>query len=155
MWWISFPFVIYFSNVLPNILYAFKTLKYSIFPVQALVHVSKELSLGNFDTLEELFTKPTLEEIRRNFARLSLKQRLDLAVAEDDIFLSFPYQIGIIFTNEGRLYCCCCWRWYSLRWVEGSVGVIFYSWLCWNILYSSFRYKGNSFWQWIPLAIVN
>lgn len=98
--------MINFSNVHPNTIYStyvFKALKYTMFPVQALVHVSKELSLGNFDSLEELFTKPTLEEIRRNFALLNLKQRLDLAVAEDDIFLSFPYQIGIIFTNEGRL----------------------------------------------------
>nr|XP_053627748.1 uncharacterized protein LOC128685278 [Cherax quadricarinatus] len=68
--------------------------------IQALVHVSSELSKGNFEALHELITKPTLEEIQRNFARLSLKQRLDLAVLADDIFFSFPYQIGIIFTNE-------------------------------------------------------
>lgn len=72
--------------------------------VQALVHVSSELSKGNFEALHELITKPTLEEIQRNFARLSLKQRLDLAVVADDIFFSFPYQIGIIFTNEGMAH---------------------------------------------------
>ncbi|XP_071537762.1 m-AAA protease-interacting protein 1, mitochondrial [Panulirus ornatus] len=69
--------------------------------IQALVHVSHDLSQGNFGALDELITKPTLEEIQRNFSLLSLKQRLDLAVVAEDIFFSFPYQIGIIFTNEG------------------------------------------------------
>lgn len=65
------------------------------------MHVSHDLSKGNFEALDELITKPTLEEIQRNFSLLSLKQRLDLAVVAEDIFFSFPYQIGIIFTNEG------------------------------------------------------
>ncbi|KAG7155447.1 m-AAA protease-interacting protein 1-like [Homarus americanus] len=69
--------------------------------IQAVVHVSQELSKGNFEALVDLCTKPTLDEIRTNFARLSLKQRLDLAVVAEDVFFSFPYQIGIIFTNEG------------------------------------------------------
>lgn len=68
--------------------------------LQALVHVSHELSRGNFQALEDVVTKPSLEEIKRNFANFSLKQRLDLAVEKEDIFFSFPYQIGMIFTNE-------------------------------------------------------
>lgn len=62
--------------------------------------MSHELSRGNFQALEDVVTKPSLEEIKRNFANFSLKQRLDLAVEKEDIFFSFPYQIGMIFTNE-------------------------------------------------------
>lgn len=62
--------------------------------------MSNELSKGNFEALEGLITQPGLEEIKRNFANFSLKQRLDLAVDKEDIFFSFPYQIGMIFTNE-------------------------------------------------------
>nr|XP_045590196.1 uncharacterized protein LOC123752176 isoform X1 [Procambarus clarkii] len=69
--------------------------------IQALVYVSQELSKGNFEALNELITKPTIEEMKKNFARFSMKQRLDLAIVAEDIFFSFPYQIGIIFTNEG------------------------------------------------------
>lgn len=64
------------------------------------MYVSHELSKGNFQALEEIVTKPSLEEIKKNFANFSLKQRLDLAVDKEDIFFSFPYQIGMIFTNE-------------------------------------------------------
>lgn len=64
------------------------------------MHVSHELSKGNFEALEDLITQPSLEEIKRNYAKFSLKQRLDLAVVQEDIFFSFPYQIGMIFTNE-------------------------------------------------------
>lgn len=69
--------------------------------VQAVVHVSQELSKGNFVDLEDFITKPSLEEAQTNFALLSLKQRLDLAVVAEDIFFCFPYQIGVMFTNEG------------------------------------------------------
>ncbi|KAK7070628.1 hypothetical protein SK128_023860 [Halocaridina rubra] len=69
--------------------------------IQALVHVSQEISKGNFSALEGLITKPSLEEAQSNFAVLSLKQRLDLAVVAEDIFFCFPYQIGVMFTNEG------------------------------------------------------
>lgn len=69
--------------------------------IQAIVHVSQELSKGNFNALEGFITKPSLEEAQHNYALLSLKQRLDLAVVAEDIFFCFPYQIGVIFTNEG------------------------------------------------------
>nr|UQI50363.1 juvenile hormone esterase binding protein [Callinectes toxotes] len=72
--------------------------------IQALVYVSQELSKGNFESLEGLVTSPSLEEIKQNFAHFSLKQRLDLAVEKEDIFFSFPYQIGMIFTNEGTTH---------------------------------------------------
>lgn len=69
--------------------------------IQALVHVSQELAKGNFSALEGLIISSSMEEVKRNFAKLSLKQRLDLGVVAEDIFFSFPYQIGVIFTNEG------------------------------------------------------
>ncbi|XP_068219009.1 m-AAA protease-interacting protein 1, mitochondrial [Palaemon carinicauda] len=69
--------------------------------IQAVVHVSQELSKGNFNALEGFLTKPSIEEAQRNYALLSLKQRLDLAVEAEDIFFCFPYQIGMIFTKEG------------------------------------------------------
>ncbi|KAG0729879.1 m-AAA protease-interacting protein 1, mitochondrial [Chionoecetes opilio] len=68
--------------------------------IQALVHVSDELSKGNFEALEGLVTQPSLDEIKNNFAQFSLKERLDLVVEKEDIFFSFPYQIGMMFTNE-------------------------------------------------------
>ncbi|ROT81626.1 juvenile hormone esterase binding protein [Penaeus vannamei] len=69
--------------------------------IQALVHVSQELAKGNFSALEGLIISSSMEEVKRNFAKLSLKQRLDLGVVAEDIFFSFPYQIGVIFTSWG------------------------------------------------------
>ncbi|CAL4163412.1 unnamed protein product, partial [Meganyctiphanes norvegica] len=68
---------------------------------QALVAISQDLSQGNFEGLESFVTPDALGDLKRNFTALTVKQRMDLAVASEDIFFSFPYQIGVMFKNEG------------------------------------------------------
>lgn len=68
---------------------------------QALVAVSGELSQGNFEELKPFVALDAIGDLKRNFTAMSIKQRMDLAVAKDDIFFSFPHEIGVIFKNEG------------------------------------------------------
>lgn len=68
---------------------------------QALVAVSSELSQGNFENLQPFVALDALGDLKRNFTAMSIKQRMDLAVASEDIFFSFPHEIGVIFKNEG------------------------------------------------------
>lgn len=68
---------------------------------QALVAVSEELSKGNFEELQPFVDLDALGDLKRNFTAMSIKQRMDLAVAKEDIFFSFPHEIGVIFKNEG------------------------------------------------------
>lgn len=70
--------------------------------MQALVKVSNMLSEGDLSRLNNFIDENALKEIQKNFSVLSVKERLDLAVNVDDIFFYFPYQIGLIFNNDGE-----------------------------------------------------
>ncbi|XP_076038830.1 m-AAA protease-interacting protein 1, mitochondrial [Oratosquilla oratoria] len=109
----DFPWVIY-----PSILYTLRNWFFVTFIIspyldrefttqsfmkgakQAFVRVSQLLSAGNFEDLNGLVTDDSLKEIKRNYSLMTLKQRLELSSAPEDVFFSFPYQIGIIF-EEG------------------------------------------------------
>lgn len=64
--------------------------------------VSSKLMNGDFAALNELVTNEALTELKPVIQKLSVSQRRQLEVKESDIYLTFPYQVGIMFdeTNE-------------------------------------------------------
>ncbi|RXG54083.1 hypothetical protein Avbf_09054, partial [Armadillidium vulgare] len=80
----------------------FSMKEFCIASKQALVKVSNMLSEGDLSRLKNFIDENALKEIQKNFSVLSVKERLDLAVNVDDIFFYFPYQIGLIFNNDGN-----------------------------------------------------
>ncbi|XP_065370425.1 m-AAA protease-interacting protein 1, mitochondrial [Calliphora vicina] len=69
---------------------------------KAMQVVSSKLMNGDFTTLNDLVSSEALSELKPVVQKLSVSQRRQLEVKESDIYLTFPYQIGIIFdeTNE-------------------------------------------------------
>ena len=62
--------------------------------------ISEKLSKGEFDDLEDLVDADALAEIKKNMAGFSMAQRELLAVDPEDIFFSFPFEIGIIIPDK-------------------------------------------------------
>ncbi|GFT66972.1 m-AAA protease-interacting protein 1, mitochondrial [Nephila pilipes] len=69
---------------------------------QAVGIVSSYLSQGDFQSMKGLVTDDAIAEIRRNFSKLNVKERQDLFIKLADIFIVFPYQIGIIFDDDSQ-----------------------------------------------------
>lgn len=67
---------------------------------QALEVVSHHLSNCNFRALQGLVTSDTLDIVQRNVERMTLSQRAAIAVEKNDVYYSFPYEIGIIFDDD-------------------------------------------------------
>ncbi|XP_046398675.1 m-AAA protease-interacting protein 1, mitochondrial isoform X2 [Ischnura elegans] len=67
---------------------------------QAVEVVSQAISKGDWDALQELVVEGTIAEIRNSVSRFSVQQRQDLAVSKEDIYFSFPYQVGVMFDDE-------------------------------------------------------
>jgi hypothetical protein len=64
--------------------------------------ISQCLAKGDYDKLEDVVSAEALREIKTNISRFSIQQREDLAVCKDDIFFSFPYQVGVMFNENQR-----------------------------------------------------
>nr|CAD7265688.1 unnamed protein product [Timema shepardi] len=64
--------------------------------------VSGYLSNGNYEALQGLVTDETLQEVKSNIAEFSMQQRLELALSKEDIYFSFPYQIGVMFNDNDQ-----------------------------------------------------
>lgn len=67
---------------------------------QALEVVSHRLANGNFRDLQGLVTSDALDIVQRNVERMTMSQRAAIAVKQDDIYYSFPYQVGIMFDDD-------------------------------------------------------
>lgn len=67
---------------------------------QALEVVSNRLASGDFNGLNGLVTSETLSIIRGNIERMSMAQRNAIAVNQEDVYFSFPYQVGVIFGDD-------------------------------------------------------
>lgn len=67
---------------------------------QALEVVSNRLAAGDFKSLNGLVDDETLGIVRKRIERMSLAQRSAIAVNCEDVYFSFPYQVGIIFDDE-------------------------------------------------------
>jgi len=52
---------------------------------------------GDLDSLDKLVSPEAIAELRPVIQKLSMTQRRQLEIKESDIYLSFPYQVGIMF----------------------------------------------------------
>jgi hypothetical protein len=68
--------------------------------LQAVEYVSGCISRGDFAALENMVTQDALEEVKRNMSTFTLHQRQELALSKEDIYFCFPYQIGVMFSDD-------------------------------------------------------
>ncbi|XP_023016726.1 m-AAA protease-interacting protein 1, mitochondrial [Leptinotarsa decemlineata] len=62
--------------------------------------VSRKLSEGDLKSLEGLVTSDLIPTLQKTISLMSLAQREEIAVNVDDIYFSFPYEVGIMFSDE-------------------------------------------------------
>ena len=93
--WISSSFIItpYFDQ-------DFSLKSFSIGANQAMLLVSSLMAKGDMEQLEGLVHPDALAEIKKNLAQFTYEQRLSLEVNAEDIYLEFPYQVGIMFEDR-------------------------------------------------------
>lgn len=66
----------------------------------ALFTIANAISVGDLESVKELLDKDTYNEIKENMNRYSSEQLAQFAFSNlEDVYLSFPYQVGIIM-NE-------------------------------------------------------
>jgi len=68
--------------------------------LEAVTLVSSKLSTGDFDELEGLIEVETLNQLKHNISQFSVAQQDLLRVAKEDVFFSFPYQVGVIIPDS-------------------------------------------------------
>ncbi|XP_017096573.2 m-AAA protease-interacting protein 1, mitochondrial [Drosophila bipectinata] len=90
--WITIQFIIrpYFDS-------EFQLKDFIFGAKQALQVVSSRLMGGDLDSLDTLVSPEAISELRPVIQKLSMTQRRQLEIKESDIYLSFPYQVGIMF----------------------------------------------------------
>jgi len=66
----------------------------------AAVQISQSLSCGDLDELEGLCTPECINTVSKNLSLFTMKQRSELNLEKDDMYFSFPYQIGIMMDDE-------------------------------------------------------
>jgi hypothetical protein len=62
--------------------------------------VSKLIAEGDVKSLDGLVTKDVQPSLQRATSLMSLSQREQIAVNVEDIYFSFPYQVGIMFNED-------------------------------------------------------
>ncbi|EAT41135.1 AAEL007196-PA [Aedes aegypti] len=67
---------------------------------QALQVVSASLAGGELKSLDGLVDRQTLNDLKNTIGKMSVAQRYDLMVQKEDIYFSFPYQVGVMFDEE-------------------------------------------------------
>lgn len=67
---------------------------------QALQVVSASLAGGELKNLEGLVDRQTLNELKGSLEKMSVAQRYELMILKEDIYFSFPYQVGVMFDEE-------------------------------------------------------
>ncbi|KAJ9593534.1 hypothetical protein L9F63_014927, partial [Diploptera punctata] len=63
---------------------------------------SNSITTGDYGSLDNLVTLEALQEVKKSVASFSVQQRQELAILKDDIYFSFPYQIGVMFSDEDK-----------------------------------------------------
>ncbi|XP_057653263.1 m-AAA protease-interacting protein 1, mitochondrial [Diorhabda carinulata] len=63
--------------------------------------ISRKLAEGDIKSLENLVTNDIISSLQKAMSLMSMSQREQISIDTDDIYFSFPYQIGIIFNEEG------------------------------------------------------
>ncbi|XP_054289964.1 m-AAA protease-interacting protein 1, mitochondrial-like [Macrosteles quadrilineatus] len=69
---------------------------------QAVEIVSGFIAKGDVDSLVGLVTPEVITQVRETMQTLSLKERQEFAIRQDDIFFCFPYEVGVMFPNEDK-----------------------------------------------------
>ncbi|XP_053695226.1 m-AAA protease-interacting protein 1, mitochondrial [Sabethes cyaneus] len=67
---------------------------------QALQIVSASLAGGELKNLEGLVDRMVLNDLKSSIGKMSVAQRYDLMINKEDIYFSFPYQVGVMFDEE-------------------------------------------------------
>lgn len=67
---------------------------------QAVETVTNYLSKGDFESLESLVKPEELNGLREKIATFSVLQREEIAIKKDDVYFSFPYQVGVMFNEN-------------------------------------------------------
>ncbi|KAK4883955.1 hypothetical protein RN001_000226 [Aquatica leii] len=62
--------------------------------------VSNKLSEGDLKALDGLVATDALPDLQKAVSLMSLAQREQLAINIEDIYFSFPYQVGVIFSDD-------------------------------------------------------
>ncbi|ALC42368.1 CG3776 [Drosophila busckii] len=103
--WITVQFIIrpYFDN-------EFQIKDFIFGAKQALQVVSSKLVSGDLSSLDQLVSPDAIAELKPIVQKLSMTQRKQLEINESDIYLTFPYQIGIMFDDANDKL--------QKRWVE-------------------------------------
>jgi hypothetical protein len=68
--------------------------------MKALVVISDMMSSGRYEEMKGLVTEECLAQVRERLGTMNVAQRTSLAVVESDVYLAFPYQIGMIIYDE-------------------------------------------------------
>ncbi|XP_055917791.1 m-AAA protease-interacting protein 1, mitochondrial [Eupeodes corollae] len=95
--WVLINFIIrpYFDNEF--------NLKDFIYGTKHAVHtISTKLVNSNLTELKNLVSQEAIDEIKPVIETLSVSQRKQLEINKDDIYLSFPYQVGIMFDESNE-----------------------------------------------------
>lgn len=62
--------------------------------------VSNQIAAGNLKELDGLLTPDCLAEVKKNLALLNTTQRHEIGIKREDIYFSFPYELGILFDDS-------------------------------------------------------
>ncbi|XP_053673523.1 m-AAA protease-interacting protein 1, mitochondrial [Anopheles nili] len=93
--WILVHFIIrpYFDRdfVLPDFVLGAK---------QALQVVSSSLAGGEVKQLEGLVDRAALADLKQSISKMSVAERYDIHVDKEDVYFSFPYQVGVMFDES-------------------------------------------------------
>lgn len=61
---------------------------------QAVQVISNKLASGDWEGLKDFVTDDIIPELKENLGKMNVAQRSLVAIAKDDIYLTFPYQVS-------------------------------------------------------------
>uniref|UniRef100_A0A2M3ZJG9 Putative c2orf47 protein mitochondrial n=1 Tax=Anopheles braziliensis TaxID=58242 RepID=A0A2M3ZJG9_9DIPT len=67
---------------------------------QALQVVSSALAGGETKQLEGLVDRVALNDVKQSLSKMSVAERYDIRVDKEDVYFSFPYQVGVMFDES-------------------------------------------------------
>ncbi|XP_052895291.1 m-AAA protease-interacting protein 1, mitochondrial [Anopheles moucheti] len=67
---------------------------------QALQVVSSSLAGGEVKQLEGLVDRTAINDLKQSIAKMSVAERYDIQVDKEDVYFSFPYQVGVMFDES-------------------------------------------------------
>lgn len=64
--------------------------------------VSSALAREDYDSIQDLVDKETIARTRQKISTLTAEQKQLIEIHKDDVYLTFPYQVGIMFDNDDK-----------------------------------------------------